>query len=121
MSTLDLTADVHKVRRPTSNNLTSNIDRFRARWDYLYAAKAVIATETSLDTWTVTTYPGVETVNASNVVYTPSEVVGSRVSIFYGNRTYNVANGLATALDTAGYTVIGPGFSSGFSTGFNVA
>jgi len=115
MSTLDLTADVHKVRRPTSNNLTSFVDRFRARWDYLYAAKAVLATETSTDTWTVTTYPGVETVQAdSNFEY-------SEDLIFYGGRTYNVANGLATALDAAGYTVIGPGFSSGFSTGFNVA
>ena len=115
MSTLDLTADVHKVRRPTSNNLTSFVDRFRARWDYLYAAKAVLATETSTDTWTVTTYPGVETIQAdSNFEY-------SEDLIFYGGRTYNVANGLATALDAAGYTVIGPGFSSGFSTGFNVA
>ena len=120
MSTLDLTDAVHKVRQPTTYTLRTNTDRFVARYDYLHAAKAVVATETSLDTWTITTYPGIDVLNASNEVITPSEVTGSRVVIFYGNRTYTVTGSLATALDTAGYNVR-PGFSSGFNIGFEVA
>ena len=115
MSTLDLTADVHKERRRTSQGMRTNKDRFRARWDYLYASKAVLATETSTDVWTVTTYPGTSVITAdSNDEY-------SEDRIFYGGRLYNVANGLSTALIAAGYTVTGPGFSSGFSIGFDVA
>jgi len=115
MSTLDLTADEHKLRRRTSFGLSTNIDRFRARLDYNYQALAVLATETSTDTWTVTTFPGVAAINAdSNNEY-------SEDLIFYGGRLYNVANGLAIALSAAGYTVTGPGFSSGFSIGFDVA
>ena len=114
MSTLDLTASVHLEDRPTSRGTRSRIDRFRARWDYLEAGKAVLATEGSDDTWTVTTFPGVATVQAdSNFEY-------SEDRIFYGGRTYFVSNGLATALDDAGYDVTPAGFSSGFSAGFEV-
>ena len=105
MSTLDLTDAVHKVRQPTTYQLRSNTDRFVARYDYLYVAKAVVATETSLDTWTISTYPGLDVLNNANEVVTPSEVTGSRVVIFYGNRTYTVTGSLATALSTAGYDV----------------
>jgi len=113
MSTLDLTADVHKVRRPTSKTLSTRIDRFRARWDYSYAAKAVLVTETSTDVWTVSVFPGVETISAdSNFEYSEDQ-------IFYGGRTYTVTGSLAAALHTAGYNVR-PGFSSGFSIGFEV-
>jgi len=120
MSTLDLTADAHKVRQPTSYTLRSRTDSFVARYDYLYTALAVVATETSLDTWTVSTYPGVEVLNSENEVVIPSEVTGERVLIFYGNRTYTVDNGLAVAFLAAGYEVLGEAFSSGFSTGFEV-
>ena len=105
MSTLDLTDAVHKVRQPTTFTLGTNIDSFVARYLYLYAARAVVATETSLDTWTISTYPGLDVLNNENSVVVPSEVVGSRVTIFYGNRTYTVTGSLATALSTAGYDV----------------
>ena len=95
MSTLDLTAVVHKERRKTSNEIRSNIGRFRARFDYLYAGKAVLATETATDVWSVTTFPGVAVTNADDVFD----------HIFYGGRTYTVTGSLATALSTAGYDV----------------
>ena len=120
MSTLDLTDAVHKVRQPTTYQLRTNIDSFVARQDYLYVAKAVVATETSLDTWTISTYPGLDVLNNANEVVIPSDVAGERVLIFYGNRTYTVDNGLAVALLAAGYEVLGEAFSSGFSTGFEV-
>ena len=112
MSTLDLTANVHLIDRPTSRGTRSRIDRFRARWDYLQASKAVLATETSTDVWTITTFPGIGT------IFNDDAVAADR--IFYGGRVYTVTGSLATALDDAGYDVR-PSFSSGFSIGFEVA
>ena len=95
MSTLDLTASAHLEDRPTSNGTHTRRDRFRARWDYLQASKAVLATETATDVWSVTTFPGVAVTNADDVFD----------HIFYGGRTYTVTGSLATALSTAGYDV----------------
>ena len=113
MSTLDLTAAAFKQRRPTSKGSYTWVDRFRARFDYLYQGLGVLATETSTDVWSITAYPGIVTIHVDD--FNASDLQ------FYGGQSYFVQNSLADALDTAGYTVIGPGFSSGFSTGFDIA
>ena len=110
MSTLDLTADAHLLKHGW-HRLRTFEDRFLARLDFSYAGLAVTAIETSTDTWTITTHPG--------VAYTDSGV--SYDHIFYGGQTYAVENGLAIALLAAGYTIIGEAFTSGFSTGFEVS
>jgi 3-deoxy-D-arabino-heptulosonate 7-phosphate (DAHP) synthase len=104
MSTLDLTATVHKIKRPTSLEVNTHIGRFTARYDYLYAALAVLATATGVDGWIITEYPGVETVQAT------SDDGGFTMEYkqdytFYGGQTYTVTGSLATALSDAGYTV----------------
>lgn len=113
MSTLDLTADEHKVRESTAPlGVRTFKDRFMARWDYLYTGLRVLATETSTDVWVITPFPGIHTV--------PVEDWNAADYKFKGENNYIVSGSLATALETAGYTVTGPGFSSGFSTGFEV-
>ena len=104
MSTLDLTADAHLVRRATSKGVRSHVDRFTARYDYLYHGKAVLATETSTDVWEITAFPGVDTVQAT------TEDGGFTFAYrqdftFYGGKTYTVTGSLATALTNAGYEV----------------
>ena len=102
MSILDLTADVHKEKRPTSHGVRSSLDRFRARWDYLYQSLAVLAAEGDPDVWVITTYPGVSVITAdSNDEY-------SQDFTFYGGKAYEVSDALATDLTTAGYTVVDP-------------
>ena len=108
MSTLDLTADAHLIKHGY-HRLRTFEDRFLARLDFSYAGVAVTAIETSTDTWTITTFPG--------LAYTDSGVTYDH--IFYGGQTYTVTGSLATALSTAGYNVR-PGFSSGFNIGFEV-
>ncbi len=114
MSTLDLTADAHKVRRATSDGTHSRIERFRARFDYLYQALAVLATETATDVWLITTFPGTAVISAD-----PTDDQYNEDFIFYGGQTYTVSGSLADALGAAGY-IIGEGFASGFDTGFGV-
>ena len=97
MSTLDLTADVHKVREPTSRGVRTFIDRFQARFDYLYTGLRVLATETSTDVWTITAFPGIHTVDV--------DLWNAADYHFKGEKTYTVTGSLATALDDAGYTV----------------
>lgn len=97
MSTLDLTAAAHKQRRPTSKDSHTWVNRFRARYDYLYQGLGVLATETATDVWTITTHPGVVTIDVD-------DLNGSDYQ-FYGGQTYTVTGSLATALDSAGYTV----------------
>lgn len=118
MSILDLTAAAHKERRPTSNGVQSRLDRFRARFDYLYAGKAVLATETSTDVWLVTPFPGVSVITATSSDGSTFEY--AQDFTFYGGQSYEVSNGLAQALVAAGYEVQGEAFSSGFGTGFEV-
>ena len=101
MSTLDLTADVHKQRRATSINVRTFVDRFRARYDYLYQGLAVLATETSPGVWSITTFPGVATIVAdSNFQY-------SEDHIYYGGSTYEIDedSDLCYALESAGYDI----------------
>jgi hypothetical protein len=88
----------------------TKVNRFIARWDYLYQSKAVLATETSPDVWAITTWPGVSVIDGG---LKPDH-------IFYGGRKYMVDGALANALALAGYTVSGPGFDSGFSGGFTI-
>ena len=97
MSTLDLTAAAYKQRRPTSVGSYTWVDRFRARFDYLYQGLGVLATETSTDVWSITTYPGIATM--------PVDDLNGSDFQFYGGQTYTVTGSLATALDSAGYTV----------------
>ena len=113
MATLDLTADVHKQRMPTSLGARTFTERFQARFDYRYVGLAVLCTETSPDVWDVTTVPGTLDLEADNN--------NAADEIFYGTNSgiYFVSNGLAAALLAAGYTMIGGAYSSGFSTGFN--
>ena len=115
MATLDLTADAHKQRMPTSNHAHTFKDRFRARWDFNYVGLAVLCTDDGLDSWTVTAYPGTLNLTAENTA--------AADEIFYGRNSgmYFVSNGLAAALLAAGYTLIGGSFASGFDTGFNIA
>ena len=98
MSTLDLTADAHLLRHGYNRRRT-HIDRFLARLDFSYQGLAVLATETSTDVWTITTYPGVAVSTAD------SSDEYSEDYIFYGGQTYTVTGSLATALTSAGYTV----------------
>jgi len=99
MSTLDLTADAHLLRQPTTRSVRTLVDTFVARWDYLYQGLAVLATETSTDVWTITTFPGVAVIQAdANFEY-------SQDYTFYGGQTYTVTGSLATALTSAGYEV----------------
>ncbi len=113
MGTLDLTADAHLIRHGPRKRIVSLVDAFQARIDFSYWGRAVLATETATDVWSISTYPGVAVVTAdSNNEY-------SEDHIFYGGQTYVVTGSLATALEAAGYDVL-PAFSSGFSTGFEV-
>ena len=114
MSILDLTADAHLQRRPTSYGVRSRLDRFRARFDYLYQGLAVMCRETAPDVWSVSVYPGVATVIADSSNEYSSDY------IFHGDGRYEVNGTLAAALVTAGYTVEGPAFSSGFDVGYEI-
>ena len=63
--------------------------------------------------WTVTTYPGTDSMTVDETV--------EAEFVWFGGRTHHYTDrfgGLETALVAAGYAV-GPGFSSGFSTGFD--
>ncbi len=103
MSTLDLTAAAHLQRRATSLGVRTFIDRFRARYNYLYQGLAVLATETAPDTWLITAFPGVATITATSSDGLTFEYAEDH--IFYGGNTYTVTGSLATALDSAGYEV----------------
>lgn len=98
-SGLDLTGAAHLQRRATSKGVSTYLDRFQARYDYLYQALAVLATETSPDVWEVTPYPGVAVISAG------SDYQYSQDFTFYGGETYTVVASLATALSNAGYEV----------------
>jgi len=113
MSTLDLTGDDHLTRHGFNGGSTPD-KLFLARLDFAYAGMAVLATETSTDVWSITPYPGTTHVVAdSNDEY-------SADFIFYGGLTYAITGSLAAALLTAGYTMTGSAYTSGFSTGFEV-
>jgi hypothetical protein len=99
MAILDLTADAHLLKRPTSKGLRTFKDRFSARLDYNYQGLAVMCRETSTDVWEISTFPGV------SVVTVDSNLEFSSDYIFYGGNTYTVTGSLATALSTAGYDV----------------
>ncbi len=98
MSTLDLTADAHKQRMPTVLHAPRTfLDRFFARFNYLYMGLAVLAQETSTDVWSISTFPGISTI--------PTDDLNSSDYQFYGTNTYTVTGSLATALTNAGYEV----------------
>ena len=121
MSTLDLTADEHKLRMPTVSALPRTFrDRFVARIDYRYMGLAVVCTETSTDVWDITTFPGTTSLSTAGDGIGIGLDTNAADFIFYGGQTYFVENGLAQALLAAGYELLGEGFSSGFSTGFEV-
>ena len=63
--------------------------------------------------WTVTPYPGVDSMTVDETVEATFVWRGGQSTPFADRH-----GGLATALAAAGYKV-GPGFSSGFSTGFD--
>ena len=98
MSTLDLTADDHKQRLPSTQHAGRDFTtRFSARVDYRYMGLIVLANETGEDVWTVSTFPGRDS-------YDIFEQAAADY-IFIGGNTYAVSGGLATALTSAGYTV----------------
>ena len=98
VSTLNLTADVHKQRMPAVNRTPRNFtDRFFARFDYRYVGFAVLAQETSTNVWSISTFPGIQTI--------PVDDLNSADRVFYGTNTYTVTGSLATALTNAGYEV----------------
>ena len=105
MSTLDLTADAHKQRRPTSNRYGSNLDSFYARFDYLYVGFAVVCTETATDVWDVTTFPGTLSISTGGDGVPVGQDINAADFVFYGTNTYTVSGSLATALTNKGYTV----------------
>lgn len=112
MSTLDLTADAHLQVMPTAPSFRTIANRLwgAATWNKIELR--VLATETSTDVWVISTFPGLQS--------TPTEDLNDADHVFHGGNTYEVSGSLATALDEAGYIVM-PGFSSGFSSGFEVA
>lgn len=105
MSTLDLTADAHKLRMPTSFGVRTFLDRFRARFDYRYIGYAVVCTETATDTWDISTFPGTLDISTGGDGIGVGQDLNAADFVFYGTNTYTVTGSLATALTNAGYTV----------------
>ena len=114
MSTLDLTDSAHLVQMPATSFSGGDMDRLLGSAKYVEYGLAVLATETSTDVWTISTFPG------EDAVYADSDQQYSEDYIFYGGRSYEVTGSLADALNAAGYSVM-PSFSSGFSGGFEIA
>ncbi len=95
---------------PRGHSLRANRALF-GKFDGLFRGKLVRAVYDS--GWTVTEYPGV-------VSMTTAETAEAEF-VWFGGRAHTYTDrfgGLETALVAAGYTV-GPGFSSGFSEGFD--
>lgn len=110
MSTLDLSDSVHLIRMPTTLEVDTFEGRFAARFDYRYQALTVLATESG-GTWTVSKYPGLSSIDANDLQDATYQYTAP-------NFITVSESALITALDTAGYTITGSPFTSGFSTGF---
>lgn len=120
MSTLDLTADVHKSRRESNTRqVLTHMDRFIARWDYVYVGLAVVCTETAPDVWDITDFPGTLNISSGGDGVPIGQDINAADFLFYGSQVYEVTGSLSTALEAAGYAVM-PAFTSGFSSGFEV-
>ena len=82
-----------------------------SKFDGLFRGKLVRAVYDA--GWTVTTYPGTDSMNTGET--------DEAEFVWFGGRSHTYTDrfgGLETALVAAGYAV-GPGFSSGFSEGFD--
>jgi len=107
MATLDLTAEAHLQRMPTSGAVRSFKDRFAARFDYRYIGLAVVCTETATDVWDITTFPGTLSISTGGDGVPVGQDTNAADHMFYGGQTYTVAGSLSTALTAAGYDVSG--------------
>jgi hypothetical protein len=83
-----------------------------SKFDGLFRGKLVRAVYDA--GWTVTDYPGTDSMTVDETVEATFLWRGGQYHPFQDRH-----GGLAEALTTAGYTVPGPGFSSGFSEGFD--
>lgn len=82
------------------------MDRFAARFDYLYQGLAVVCKETSPGVWSVTTYPGLDTVVGGGDSATDEDDINTADYVFYGGSTWTVTDAnLESALSSAGYTI----------------
>lgn len=106
MSTLDLSGTDHTIRMATSFDVATHKGRFAARFDHLRQGLAVMCTETTPGTWYVSTYPGLPVMNTTGDGSNDLTDVNKVKYIFHGGSTWEVTDAnLATALNTAGYTV----------------
>jgi hypothetical protein len=118
MSTLDLTGSDHltefklnpQVKDRGQYESPRAYRSLFSKFTGLFRGKLVRAVYDS--GWTVTPYPGVDSMTVDETVEATFVWRGGRSNLFAD------IGGLATALSAAGYKV-GPGFSSGFSTGFD--
>lgn len=106
MATLDLTGSDHTVRLPTTFETRTRLGIFHGKSNHRYGGLAVVCQETSPGTWSVTTYPGLQTTVGGGDDATVENDINAADFVFYGGDTYTVTDAnLVTALTTAGYTI----------------